>query len=58
MNALRYTSHEITVLVRDRNKRSIPEGIRILESSVFNTEVFENALKDIDHVIYAMGIPE
>jgi len=58
VNALTYTSHEITVLVRDRNRRSFPHGIHILESPVFNTEVFENALQDIDHVIYALGIPE
>jgi nucleoside-diphosphate-sugar epimerase len=58
VNALRYTSHEITVLVRDRNRRSFPHGIHILESPVFNTEVFENALQDIVHVIYALGIPE
>ena len=58
VNALGYTSHEITILVRDRSSRSFPEGIRILESSVFHIDVFENALKDIDHVIYTLGIPE
>jgi hypothetical protein len=49
---------EITILVRDRNRRSFPNDIRILESPVFNTAVFDNALKEIDHVIYALGIPE
>ena len=44
--------------MRDRNRRSFPNDIRILESPVFNTAVFDNALKEIDHVIYALGIPE
>ena len=44
--------------MRDHNKRSFPNDIHILESQVFNTEVFESALKGIDHVIYTLSIPE
>jgi len=58
VKALAQTSDQITVLVRDRTRRSFPETVRVLESCSFNPQAFSSALSDVDHVIYALGLPE
>jgi len=50
-------SHQITVLVRGRTRRSFSETVCVLEYCSFNPQAFSSALRDVDHVIYALGLP-
>jgi nucleoside-diphosphate-sugar epimerase len=57
-SALAQTSHQLSVLVRDRTKRPFPQTVGILESRSLTPQAFRRALSDIDHVIYSVGLPE
>jgi nucleoside-diphosphate-sugar epimerase len=50
--------HQTSVLVRDRSRCRFPGNIRVMEAGKFNSQSFRTALKDADHVIYALGRPE
>lgn len=56
--ALVQTTHQNTVLVRDRTKCRWPGAARVIESRKFTPQAFRQALCSIDHVIYAAGLPE
>ena len=57
-SALAQTSHQLSVLVRDRAKPPFPQSVRVLQSRSLNPQAFRRALSDIDHVIYSVGLPE
>lgn len=56
--ALARTGHQITAMVRDSAHIDFPNNVRIIERSRFAPETFAAALRDIDHVIYSLGLPE
>jgi nucleoside-diphosphate-sugar epimerase len=45
-------------MVRKAAGQQLPEVATILEQEKFTTESFEAALRDVDHVIYGIGLPE
>ena len=56
--ALSATSHELTVLVRDRQRAVLPAHVRVLEAPVFDISAFADALQGQDAAIYGVGLPE
>jgi dihydroflavonol-4-reductase len=56
--ALAQTTHQVTVLVRDRTKRSFPKAVQVIESRALSPRAFRHALSGIEHVIYSVGLPE
>jgi nucleoside-diphosphate-sugar epimerase len=52
------TNYQVSVLVRNQNKLHFPDSIKINEQKEFNHESYQNILKDIDCVIYSVGLPE
>ncbi len=50
--------HELTVLVRDRDKLPFPPGVRVLDAPAFTGAAFRRALDGVDHAIYGVGLPE
>lgn len=58
MRALADTSLDVRALVRDPARVARPEEADVLSFRPFTEEVFERALKGVDHVIYGVGRPE
>ncbi len=56
--ALARTKHDLRVFVRDRGTHRFPDKCQVLESRRFDGQAFRQALQDIDHVIYCVGLPE
>ena len=57
-NALSKTAHQTSILVRNKHQLVFPENISIFEAEIFTPDVFQQALHDIDCVIYGVGLPE
>jgi dihydroflavonol-4-reductase len=55
--ALSKTGHQVSILVRDKNKLLFPASVRIIEFKEFTAAAFRQALVDVDHVIYGAGLP-
>ena len=56
-NALSETPHHTSVLVRDAHKLPMPANVQVREAKEFTPEAFEEALHDVDSVIYGVGVP-
>ena len=56
-NALSKTPHHTSVLVRDARKLPMPANVQVREAKTFTPEAFEEALYDVDGVIYGVGVP-
>ena len=56
-NALSSTPHHTSVLVRDARKLPFPANVQVREAKEFTPEAFEEALYDVDGVIYGVGVP-
>ena len=56
--ALPQTEHQVSMLVRNASGQQFPETVTVIERSEFTPEVFAAALRDVDHVIYGIGLPE
>jgi nucleoside-diphosphate-sugar epimerase len=56
--ALSQTVHRVSILVRDKHKLAFPESVRVHESREFTSDAFSTALRDVDCVIYGVGLPE
>ena len=56
-NALSETPHHTSVLVRDAHKLPMPANVQVREAKTFTPEAFEEALYDVDGVIYGVGVP-
>jgi nucleoside-diphosphate-sugar epimerase len=52
------TNHTLTVLVRDGARLGFAAGVRVLQASAFDGEVFARALAGQDLVVYGVGLPE
>ena len=46
--ALSASEHELTVLVRDRQRAELPANVRVLEAPVFDAKAFGEALQGQD----------
>ena len=55
--ALAKTEHEISVLVREASRLAFPGCVKVMESNSFDAVSFREALTNIDHVIYGVGLP-
>lgn len=58
MAALARTEHQVSILARNASGLQVPEAVTVIERSEFTPEVFISVLRDIDHVIYSIGLPE
>jgi len=56
--ALSQTSHQTSILVRNKRKLAFPANVSVLKSKEFTSDAFHQALRDVDCVIYAVGLPE
>jgi uncharacterized protein YbjT (DUF2867 family) len=56
--ALSQTEHQVSMLVRNASGQHFPEAVTVIERSEFTPEVFRSVLRDVDHVIYSIGLPE
>lgn len=56
--ALSNTDYQVSVMVRNRNKLHFPDSIKVVEHKEFNHKSFQSVLKDMDCVIYCLGLPE
>jgi dihydroflavonol-4-reductase len=56
--ALEQTEHQIGVLVRKASGLHFPATVTVIEQREFTREVFEAAMRDVDHVVYCIGLPE
>ena len=45
------------MLVRDARKLPMPANVQVREAKTFTPEAFEEALYDVDGVIYGVGVP-
>ncbi len=55
--ALARTGHDVSVMVRTA-QTAFPANIRVIEQREFSAAAMGVALKDADHVIYGIGLPE
>ena len=46
------------MLVRNATVLPFPDSVTVIEQPEFTASVFRNALHDVDHVIYGIGLPE
>ena len=56
--ALAWTEHEVSVLVRNKSLLKFPDNVTVIDRPEFSLGVFAEALRDVDHVIYGIGLPE
>lgn len=56
--ALSQTEHQVSMVVRNASGQDFPKTITVMEHSEFTPDVFASALRDMDHVIYGVGLPE
>lgn len=56
--ALATTQHEVSALVRRQGARVFPDHVRVIEAGTLDAGAFAEAVADVDHVIYAIGMPE
>ncbi len=57
-HALAQTEHTLSVLVRDPGTLAFPSAVRVVRAPRFDAQAFTNALAGVDHVVYALGLPE
>ena len=57
-SALARTDHDVSVLVRRVSGQPFPDSVSVIEQPAFSAAVFSSALQGVDHVIYAIGLPE
>ena len=48
----------MSTLVRNAAEQSFPDTVTVIERSEFTQEVFRSVLRDVEHVIYGIGLPE
>jgi dihydroflavonol-4-reductase len=58
IRTLSQTEHHISTLVRNAAGQQFPEGVTVIEYDEFTPDAFKAALRDVDHVIYGIGLPE
>ncbi len=58
VHALAKTEHQIKVLVRPSSNLSFPKTVEIDRAVEFTDSVFDEVLRQIDCVIYGVGLPE
>lgn len=56
--ALAKTQHRISVLVRNKRKRSFPDNVNVIEAEKFTPASFRESLAGNEHVIYGVGLPD
>lgn len=56
--ALATSDHQLSALVRNRGKLRFPSNLEIMHFARFDAPAFKRALVNVDHVIYAAGMPE
>ena len=56
-DALALTEHHVSVMVRNA-QAAFPANVRVIEQREFSAAAMGAALKDTDHVIYGIGLPE
>jgi len=56
--ALVRSGHHVSALVRDASGHSFPKDVSVAAEPVFTRDVLRAALRDVDHVIYCLGLPE
>jgi nucleoside-diphosphate-sugar epimerase len=56
--ALIGAGHDVTVLVRDGSRLPFSQSIRVVAEPEFNAQIFGGVLKDMDCVVYGVGLPE
>src|SRR5215467_9675723 len=56
--ALSQAGHQLTALVRSAAAQKLPATVTVIEQGEFTLDGFRSALRDIDHVIYGIGLPE
>ena len=57
-SALAKTTHQTSVMVRNKRQLIFPENINVFEAQTFTPDVFQKALHNVDCVIYGVGLPE
>jgi nucleoside-diphosphate-sugar epimerase len=58
MEALSKTEHQVSALVRSAAGQQFPQEVTIIEHGEFTPDAFRAALRDVDHAIYGIGLPE
>lgn len=58
VSALSKTEHQIAILVREKAKPVFQKDIRVIRHAEFTFSAFLEALTDVDHVVYGIGLPE
>src|SRR5215813_12853824 len=56
--ALSQTDHQLTALVRSAATQKFPATVEVIEQAEFTPDSFRSALRDMDQVIYGIGLPE
>src|SRR5215831_3240645 len=56
--ALSQTDHQLTALVRSAATQKFPATVEVIEQAEFTPDSFRAALRDMDQVIYGIGLPE
>jgi nucleoside-diphosphate-sugar epimerase len=56
--ALSEAGHQLTALVRSAAAQKLPATVTVIEQREFTLDGFRSALRDMDHVIYGIGLPE
>jgi dihydroflavonol-4-reductase len=55
---LAQTEHNVSVLVRSASGLLFPASVRVIEQQDFTSAALRAAMQDVDHVIFALGLPE
>ncbi len=58
VHALAKTEHQVSALIRSRSALSFPAQVKIDQATEFTESVFDQALTDVDCVVYGIGLPE
>jgi len=58
LEVLARSAHHVSVLVRTASGLRLPNTVSVTVEPRFTPEVFLTALRDADHVIYSIGLPE
>ena len=56
--ALSDAGHQLTALVRSAAAQKLPATVTMIEQREFTLDSFKSALRDMDNVIYGIGLPE
>lgn len=56
--ALARSEHQLSVLVRNSSDLHFPDNVTVIVQPEFTPEALISALRDADHLIYSVGLPE